>query len=76
MKASGIKHDGRAAKTAPAAAVDVLAAAGEIGVRETEPPIPDPSPGPPPPPLLGDAALDPCVEDILGATTFSNPIEF
>ena len=49
MKASGIKHDGRAEKTAPAAAVDVLGAAGERGVRDTETPLPDPDPGPPPP---------------------------
>ena len=47
-----------AEKIAPAAAVDVLGAAGEIGVREMEPPPPDPSPGPPPPPLRGDPLLD------------------
>ena len=65
MKASGIKHDGRAEKTAPAAPVDVLAAAGDAlgtagvrGVRVTEPPLPDPDPGPPPPALRGDPALD------------------
>ena len=55
---SGFKHDARAAKTVPAAAVDVLVAAGERGVRETEPPLPDPDPGPPPPPLRGDPILD------------------
>ena len=49
MKASGNKHDGRAAKIAPAAAFDVLGAAGESGVGETEPPLPDPDPVPPPP---------------------------
>ena len=63
MKASGIKHDGRAAKTAPVAAVDVLAAAGEREVREAEPPLADPGPGPPPPPLRGDPLLDGGVDD-------------
>ena len=58
MKASGIKHDERAEKTVPAAAVDVLGAAGERGVRETETPLPDPNPGPPPPPLRGEPLLD------------------
>ena len=55
MKASGIKHDGRAAKTTPAAAVDVLGAAGARGVRETEPPLP----------LLGDTVLDPGVDEVI-----------
>ena len=56
MKASGIKHDGRAAKTGPAAAVDVLdAAAGARGVRETEMPVP----------LLGDTVLDPGVDEVI-----------
>ena len=71
MRASGIKHDGRTVKTAPAVAVDVLGAAGERGVRETEPPLPEPSPRPPLPPLLGDTFLDPGVdEDNLSAKTF------
>ena len=57
-------------KTAPAAAVDVLGAVGERGVRE-KPPLPDPSPDPPPPPLLGDTVLDPGVDKIiLSAETF------
>ena len=48
------------------AAVDVLRATGERGVRVTEPPLLDPDPGPPPPPLHGDPLLDPGVdEDIL-----------
>ena len=47
-------------------AVDVLAAAGERGVRDTEPPLPNPSQGPPPPPLRGNLLLDPGVDaDIL-----------
>ena len=41
MKAFGIKHDGRAAKAAPAAAVDVLGAVVERGVRDTELPLPN-----------------------------------
>ena len=65
MKASGIKHDGRAAKTTPAATVDLLGAAGERGVREIEPPPPDPDPGPPPPPLRGDPLLHTGVDDDL-----------
>ena len=65
MKGSRIKHNGRAAKTAPAAAVDVLDAAGVRGVRETEPPLPDPNPGPPPPPLRGDRLLDPGVDEVI-----------
>ena len=65
MKTSGNKHEGRAPKTAPAASVDELGAAGERGVRDTEP-LPDPDHGPPPPPLCGDPVLDPgCDEDIL-----------
>ena len=68
MRASGIKHDGRAAKTAPAAAVEVLDAAGERGVRETETPLSDLDPGPPPPPLRGDPHLDPCVDDDILST--------
>ena len=62
MNFSGSKHDGRAAKTATVAAVDVLG-----GVRETEPPPPDPDPSPPPPPpLVGDVVLDSGAdEDIL-----------
>ena len=63
MKASGSKHDGRAAKTAPVAAVDELGAAGEKRVRNMEPPPPDPEPSPPPPPLHRDALLDPGVDD-------------
>ena len=73
MKASGIKHDGRAEKTAPAVAVDVLGVAGVRGVRETETPLldpdagplppPDPDPGPPQPPLRGDPLLDVGVDD-------------
>ena len=63
MKASGIKHDGRAEKTAPAAAVDVLGVAGVRGVRETDTPLPDPDPGPPPPPLRGDPLLGGGVHD-------------
>ena len=65
MKASGIKHDGRAAKIAPAPAVDVLGAAGERGERETEPPLPDPGPGPLPPPPRGDPLLDPGVDAVI-----------
>ena len=66
VKASGIKHDERAAETAPAEAVDALGIAASRGVRKTEPPLPDTDPGPPPPPLLGDDALHPgCDEDIL-----------
>ena len=41
-------------KTAPVAALDVIGAAGETGLRDTEPPLPNPGP----PPLLGEAALD------------------
>ena len=63
MKDSGIKHDGRSAKTAPAAAVNVFGAAGERGVRDTEPPLPDPDPSPQPPPLRGDPFLDGDVDD-------------
>ena len=64
MKASGLKYDRRAAKTAPVTTVDVLGAAGQIGVRDTERTLPDPSPPPPPP--LGKAADDLVVdEDIL-----------
>ena len=58
MKVLGNKHDGRAAKTAPVAAVDVLGAAGDRRVRETKPPLPDPGPDPPPTPLRGDPLLD------------------
>ena len=65
MKASGIKHDGRAKKTASAAALDVLGAAGEKGVRETEPPLPDPDPGPPPALLRGDPLLDPGADEVI-----------
>ena len=68
MKASGIKHDGKAAKTAPVAAVDVLGAAGERGVKETEPPLPDADPGPPPPPLRGDPLPDAGVDDDILST--------
>ena len=63
VKASGIEHDGRAAKTAPALAVDVPGAAGERGVRETEPRLPDPYTRAPPPPLRGDPVLDPGVNE-------------
>ena len=86
MKASGIKQDGRAEKTPPAAAVDVLGAAGERGLRETEtplpdpdpgPPPPDPDPGPPPPPPRGDPLLDVGVDDaIYERKTFLSLIEF
>ena len=62
MKASGIKHDGRAAKTAPVAAVDVLGAARTRGVIEIEPPLPDPGPGPPP---RGDPLLDAGVDEVI-----------
>ena len=66
VKASAIKHDGRAAKTAPVAAVDVLGAAAERGVRDTEPPLPDCDPDPPPPLLRGDSVLDSgCDENFL-----------
>ena len=66
VKVSGIKHDGRAAKTAPVAVVDVLGATGEKGVSDTEPPLPEPDRGPPPPPPVCNAALDPGIdEDIL-----------
>ena len=66
MIASGIRHEGRAGKTAPTAAVDVLGAAGERGVRDTEPLLIDPDPGPPAPLLRGDPLLDPGVDgDIL-----------
>ena len=68
MKVSGIRHDGRAAKTAPVAAADVLGAAGEIGVRDTEPPLPEPDQGPPPPPPIGEAAPDQGVDE-----NFSSP---
>ena len=65
MKASGIKHDGRAEKTAPAVAVDVLGVVGVREVRETDTPRPDPDPGPPPPPLRGDPLLDPGPEKVI-----------
>ena len=65
MKASGIKHDGRAERTAPSAAVDVLGAAGGRGVRETEPTLRDPDPGLPPPPLRGDPLLDPGADEVI-----------
>ena len=74
MKASGIKHNGSAKKTAPAVAVDVLGVAGVRGVRETEPPLldpdpgpppPDSDPGPPPPPPRGDPLLDVGVDDAI-----------
>ena len=68
MKTFGIGHDGRAEKTAPAAAVDVLGAAGERGVRDTEPPLSNPDPGPPPPPLRGDRLLDPGVDEVILST--------
>ena len=57
MKASGIKDDGMAEKTAPVAVADVLVAAEAMGVRKTEPPLPDPDPDPPPPPPRGDRFL-------------------
>ena len=66
VKSAGIKHDGKAAKTAPAAAVDAFVAAGEKGVRDTEPPLPDPDRGPPPPSISGDPVIDSGVDnDIL-----------
>ena len=71
MEVSGIKHDGIAAKTAPAAAVDVLGAAGERRVRETEPPQPDPDPGPPLTPLRVDPLLDPGVDEVILSTNCS-----
>ena len=58
MKASGIKHDGRAAKTAPVAAVALLGAARTRGVREIDPPIPNPD-------LRGDPLLDPGVAKVI-----------
>ena len=63
MKASGIKYDGKAAKTAPLAAVDVLGAASEIGVMDTGPPLPDPDPDPPLRLLCGDHVLDPGIDE-------------
>ena len=68
MKASGIKHDGRAAKTAPAVAVDVLGAAGNRGVRDTEPPLPNPDPDQQPPQLRGDLLLRPGVDEVILST--------
>ena len=66
MKVSGIEHDVKAAKTAPAAAVDVPGATGERGVRETEPSLPDPDPGQAAPPFCGDPLFDGGVdEDVL-----------
>ena len=65
MKTSRTKHEGRTEKTATAAAVDVLGAAGERGVRDTEPPLPDPSPGLPPPPSRGDPLPDPGVDEVI-----------
>ena len=44
-------------------AADVLGAAGERRVRETEPPLPNSDPGPPPPPLRGDPLLEGGVDD-------------
>ena len=63
MKASDIKHDGRAEKTAPAVAADVLGVVGVRGVRATETPLADPDPGPPPPPPRCDPLLDEGVDD-------------
>ena len=72
MKASGIKDDGRAAKTAPAAALDVLGAAGEKGVRKTEqPPLPDPGPSPLLQTLRGDPLLGGAVDDYILSTKSS-----
>ena len=68
MKASGSEYDSKAVKTAPAAAVDVLGAAGERRVRESEPPLADPGTSPPPPPLRGDPLLDPGVDDDFWST--------
>ena len=66
VKTSGFKHDGRAARTAPAAVVDVLGDAVGKRVGATEPPLPGPDPSPPPPPLRGDPGVDPGVdEDVL-----------
>ena len=45
------------------AAVDVIGAACEIGVRDFEPPLAEPDPGPPPPLLLGDTVLDSGVDE-------------
>ena len=67
-KASGNKHDVTAAKTAPAAAVDILGAAGERRVKDTKPGLPDPHPCSTPPPLFGDAVLGPSVEDAILST--------
>ena len=56
---------------APRAAVDVLGAAVDIGLRDTGPPLPDPEPGPPPPPLYGDPVVEPGVDgDTSRAETF------
>ena len=65
MKASGIKHDGRAEKTAPAVAVDVLGVVRVRRVRETETPLPDPDPDLPPPPLRGDPLPDTGVAEVI-----------
>ena len=71
MKPSGLNDHGSAAKTALAPAVEVLGAAGERGVRDTEPPLPNPDPGPLPPPVRGDPVLYPgCDEDILSTKRF------
>ena len=61
MIAFGFKHEGRAAKSAPVAAVYVLGAAAEKGVRDTELLLPDPGP----PPSLGEGALDPGADDAI-----------
>ena len=63
-----MKHEGKAAKTAPVAAVDVLGAEGDIGVTDTEPPLPEPHPDPLVSPLLGDAVLDAGVDDAILTT--------
>ena len=68
VNVSSIKYDGRAARTAPAKAVDVLGAADERGVRETEPPLPNPDPCPPPTPLRGHPLLNPGVDEVILST--------
>ena len=53
------------------AAVDVLGAEADRGVTDTKPPLPEPDLDPPPTALLGDAVLDPGVDDAILTTKLS-----
>ena len=73
MEASGINHDGRVAKSAPMAAVDVLGAASERRMRDNEPPLPESDPGPPPP--LEKVAFDLGADDVSLSSKLRNVLK-